>query len=86
MDNQKREWIVQRCVSAAENDCWCGWLTRGSHFHYQDWPEYSKRLMTRDEMKTALAECSRKWPDFEFRGHNVVNQKAGYGESLRSVC
>ena len=73
MTDQKREWIIQQCVSAVENN-------------YQDWPEYSKRLMTRDEMKAALAECSRKWPDFEFRGHNVVNQKAGHGESLRSVC
>ena len=65
MTDQKREWIIQQCVSAVAND-------------YHDWPEYSKRLMTRDEMKTALAECSRKWPDFEFRGHNVVTQKAGY--------
>ncbi len=47
MANQKREWIIQQCVSAVAND-------------YQDWPEYSKRLMTRDKMKAALTERSRK--------------------------
>ena len=72
MANEKREWIIQRCVSAVQND-------------YQDWPKYSEGLMTQDEMKAALAECSRKWPRFEFRGHNVMNQKAGYGEQLRLV-
>ena len=60
----KREWIIQRCIVAADN-------------HYEDWPGYCERLLTRAEMITALTECEAKWPEHEFRGHNVVNQKPG---------
>jgi hypothetical protein len=33
--------------------------------------------MTRDEMKTALAECAERWRDYGFRVHNVANQPPG---------
>ena len=67
----KREWIIQRCISAARND-------------YEDWPEYSARLLTREEMITALADCEARWPEYQFRGHNVINQKPG-SDHLRTV-
>jgi len=67
----ERQWIIQRCISAVRND-------------YEDWPGYCDRLMTRDEMRQALKECAQKWPEHEFRGHNVVNQKPG-SDTLRKV-
>ena len=66
-----REWIIQRCRNAVRNQ-------------YNDWPGYCERLLTRDEMRDALDECSRLWPAYEFRGHNVVNQRPG-GDRLRQV-
>lgn len=59
-----REWIIQRCINAFRNE-------------YQDWPGYCERLMTRDEMMVALKECETRWPEYEFRGHNVPNQRPG---------
>jgi hypothetical protein len=59
-----REWIIQRCINAFRDQ-------------YEDWPGYCERLMTRDEMKAALAECDERWPRYEFRGHNVMNQRPG---------
>ena len=46
----ERQWIIQRCISAARND-------------YEDWPGYCEHLLTRDEMLQALKECEQKWPD-----------------------
>ena len=66
-----RQWIIQRCIDAFTN-------------HYEDWPGYSETLMTRDEMIEALNECGAIWPNFAFRGHNVVNQKPG-SDRVRSV-
>lgn len=66
-----REWIIQRCISAAENQ-------------YEDWPPYAERLMTRTEMLEALAACEERWPGAEFRGHNVANQRPG-ADVLRPV-
>jgi len=66
-----RQWIIQRCISAARN-------------LYEDWPGYCERLMTRNEMMEALKACEQKWPEHEFRGHNVVNQKPG-SDTLREV-
>ncbi|MEI6719944.1 MAG: hypothetical protein WCO67_04190 [Betaproteobacteria bacterium] len=60
-----REWIIQRCINAFENE-------------YEDWPGYSERLMTREEMLAALQECDQRWPDYGFRGHNVANQRPGH--------
>lgn len=60
----ERQWIIQRCINAVRND-------------YEDWSGYCERLMTRDEMLKALAGCEEKWPNYEFRGHNVINQKPG---------
>jgi hypothetical protein len=59
-----REWIIQRCINAFRNE-------------YEDWPGYCERLMTREEMWSALGECNERWPEHEFRGHNVLKQKPG---------
>jgi hypothetical protein len=59
-----REWIIQRCINAFRNE-------------YEDWPGYCERLQTREEMLVALRECDRRWPEHEFRGHNVANQRPG---------
>lgn len=58
--NQEKIWIIQRCIDALTN-------------HYQDWPGYYEYPMTRDEMVFALEECGAKWPDHEFRGHNIYS-------------
>jgi hypothetical protein len=68
---EPREWIIQRCLNAFRNE-------------YEDWPGYSERLMTKTEMLAALATCEATWPDYQFRGHNVINQKPGT-DTLRSV-
>ena len=66
-----REWIIQRCINAYRNE-------------YEDWPGYCERLMTREEMMVALRECDHQWPEHEFRGHNVANQRPGR-DRLRPV-
>jgi hypothetical protein len=66
-----REWIIQRCVNAFRNE-------------YEDWRGYCERLMTREEMVQALDECNRRWPEEEFRGHNVAHQRPGH-DPLRVV-
>ena len=68
---EPREWIIQRCINAFRNE-------------YHDWPGYCERLMTRTEMLQALEACEAKWPEHEFRGHNVVNQQPG-SDVLRPV-
>ncbi|MHB8744786.1 MAG: hypothetical protein ACYC9L_16975 [Sulfuricaulis sp.] len=67
----ERAWIIQRCINAFRN-------------RYEDWPGYCERLMTRPEMLAALEECEKRWPEDEFRGHNVLNQRPG-GDRLRAV-
>lgn len=67
----ERQWIIQRCINAFRND-------------YEDWPGYCERLMDREEMLQALKECEERWPDYEFRGHNVANQRPG-DDRLRTV-
>jgi len=69
--DEPREWIIQRCIDAAKNT-------------YEDWQPYAERLMTRTEMLQALETCETRWPEHEFRGHNVVNQRPGL-DTLRSV-
>lgn len=64
MSDAHRAWIIQRCINAFRDQ-------------YEDWPGYCETLMTRDEMKTALAECAERWPDYGFRGHNVAKQPPG---------
>jgi hypothetical protein len=66
-----REWIIQRCLNAFRNE-------------YEDWLGYCERLLTREEMLERLRERETRWPDYEFRGHNVVNQRPG-GDRLRMV-
>src|SRR5882724_4450195 len=55
-----KEWIIQRCINAFKNQ-------------YQDWPGYCERLLNREEMLVALKECDQLWPDYEFRGHKVID-------------
>jgi hypothetical protein len=64
MTEPVRAWIVQRCLNAFRNQ-------------YEDWPGYCERLMTREEMLAALEDCAARWPEFGFRGHNVLNQRPG---------
>ena len=66
-----RAWIIQRCINAFRNE-------------NEDWPGYCERLMTRDEMLVALAECNKHCPEHEFRGHHVLNQRPG-SDKLRVV-
>ena len=66
-----RAWIIQRCSNAFRNE-------------YEEWPGYCERLMTRKEMLDTLSECEERWPEYEFRGHNVANQRPG-SDRLRVV-
>lgn len=54
----EKNWVIQRCI-----DVWTN--------NYENWRGYCEALMTRNEMIAALEECNVKWPDYEFRGHNV---------------
>ena len=63
-DTERREWIIQRCTQV--------WIA--TELQYDDWPGYAEHLMTRSEMLSALQECEGQWPQYEFRGHNLVNQ------------
>ncbi len=63
---EKREWIVQRCTQR--------WI--GTELQYQDWGPHGPGTMTpviKSEMLEALDVVQRRWPDDEFRGHNVLN-------------
>lgn len=62
MTEPSREWIIQRCINAFRDE-------------YENWPGFCELLLTREEMKAQLAECNERWPDYAFRGHNVVNQR-----------
>jgi hypothetical protein len=62
MNEQTPEWIIQRRIHAFRDE-------------YEDWPGYCERLLTREEMKAALAQCNERGTDYAFRGHNVVNQR-----------
>jgi len=57
-----REWNIQRYINTFRDE-------------YENWPGCCEQLRTRDEMKAALAECNERWPDYAFRGRNVVNQR-----------
>jgi hypothetical protein len=61
MNDPKPEWIIQRCINAFRDQ-------------YEDWPGYCEKLLAREEMKAALAECAERWPEYGFRGHNMANQ------------
>jgi hypothetical protein len=56
MSEPNREWIIQRCINAFRDQ-------------YVDWPGYCECLLTRAEMKAALAECAERWPEYGFPGH-----------------
>jgi hypothetical protein len=69
-----REWIIQRCTQE--------WI--GIELQYQDWGPYGPGTMaplTRDEMIEALDAFQKKWPDDEFRGHNISGCKCHRGTS-----
>ncbi len=53
-----KQWIVQKCVEA---------MTK----QYENWPGYCETPVTQDEVFKLLKECDEKWPEFEFRGHNI---------------
>lgn len=59
---KRPEWIIERCLNAWNNE-------------YEAWPGFCERLITEPEMLAALRECARRWPDEEFRGHNVLNER-----------
>lgn len=58
--SQEKIWIIQCCINAFKDQ-------------YENWPNYSEQPMTRDQMTRALKECNKKWPGYEFRGHNIKN-------------
>lgn len=65
---EEREWIIQRCTQQ--------WI--GTELQYQDWGPFGPGIMapvTKTEMIEALDVFQRRWPDDEFRGHNVGNCK-----------
>ncbi len=61
------EWIIQRCTQQ--------WI--GTELQYQDWGIYGPGTMTpfltKSEMMERLEAIEKRWPDDEFRGHNVKN-------------
>jgi hypothetical protein len=63
MNDSKPEWIIQRCIQAFRDE-------------YEDWPGYCEKLLTREEMKAALAECAERWPEYGFRGHKVESPRS----------
>lgn len=74
--SDSREWIIQRCTQE--------WI--GIELQYQDWGPYGPGTMsplTRNEMIEALDAIQRRWPDDEFRGHNVSGCKCHRGTSPR---
>ena len=72
--SEERVWIIQRCIDALTN-------------HYENWPEYSEKFMTRSDMVLALEDCGIKWPNYSFRGHNIHSSVKGHqlGEFPRSI-
>lgn len=59
--SKEKTWIIQRCINAFKDE-------------YENWPEYSTP-MSREQMIEALDECNEKWPEYEFRGHNVIRDE-----------
>lgn len=57
MSQNEKIWIIQRCIDAFKDE-------------YENWPEYSTP-MSREQMIEALEECNKRWPKYEFRGHNM---------------
>jgi len=57
-----KEWTIQRCT---------GWIKGTTQLSYEPWPQVGPAPMTRAQMLQALERCARRWPDQEFRGHNV---------------
>lgn len=72
--SEERAWIIQRCIDAFTN-------------HYENWSGYCENFMTRSEMVSALEECGKKWPDDEFRGHNIhsISERHEFGEYPKPI-
>ena len=68
MTEPAREWIIQRCISALRDE-------------YENWPGFDQP-MTRAAMQAALQECHERWPNDEFRGHNVRNAQRRPGAEV----
>lgn len=60
-NSNEKVWIIQRCIDAWTN-------------HYENWSGYCENPMSRNEMMLALKECDEKWPEHEFRGHNINHE------------
>lgn len=60
MDEMTEEavWVIQHCIDVDEK-------------LYENWPNISDTLMTQTQMAITLEECSAKWPNQMFRGHNI---------------
>jgi hypothetical protein len=61
----KGTWIIQRCTQQWSN----------SDLLYENWPGYCEQTMFRSDMVQALQECANRWPQHEFRGHNLLKQE-----------
>src|ERR1039458_8347433 len=61
MTTEPCEWIVQRCLNAFGNE-------------YEDWTPRNE-LMTREEMLEQLFVAELRFPKYQFRGHNVANER-----------
>lgn len=58
------EWIIQRCTQE--------WI--GTELQYQDWGPHGPGAMipvSKTEMIDVLKAIEKRWPDDEFRGHNI---------------
>lgn len=65
VSSEPREWIIQRCTQK--------WI--GTSLVYEDFPT-PEGLMTRTEMIKVLERVDRAHPVDEYRGHNVVAERA----------
>lgn len=74
---EKREWIIQRCTQQ--------WI--GTDLQYQDWGPYGAGTMipvTKTKMLKSLESFQRRWPDEEFRGHNIIHCRCEDHKELKS--
>jgi hypothetical protein len=76
--SEANEWIIQRCTQQ--------WI--GIELQYQDWGPHGPGTMTpvtKSEMQEALDVFQRRWPDHEFRGHNVIHCRCETHQGLKRV-
>ena len=71
------EWIIERFIRLAgpgdDADV------------YEPWSDYTTG-MTKNDALQALEDCSRRWPDYEFRAHRVpVHEKLAADLVARAI-